>query len=118
MRETLCWYCAKATDGNKCPWAYGKEVDGWTAEETIIDNDGDMTSSYCVIDCPLYEEDYKHITLADLAQLIGKTQGVSIREAKQICKAKGYDLRVCKEQDGGNTYISCYIKAIRLGAGQ
>lgn len=114
MRETLCWDCAKATDGNRCPWAYGKEVDGWTVEETIIDNEGNIARSYLVIACPLYEEDYKQITLEELTQLIGRrSRGVSAREAKQICKDKGYDLRVCREQGDGRTHTMCFIKAIK-----
>lgn len=58
--STLCWKCANATDGRKCPWvAFGTPVKGWTADKTVITYQ-DYTQgtvqqhSYKVHECPLF----------------------------------------------------------------
>lgn len=58
--NTICWLCDNATDGRKCPWvAFGKPVEGWKAEPTIILNHdpyhGTMKQrSFKVLECPLF----------------------------------------------------------------
>lgn len=59
MSETLCWTCTAPGTG-RCSWDRSKgniPVDGWTAERTKILMQGiGYVDSYCVIDCPLYQE--------------------------------------------------------------
>lgn len=55
--ETLCWSCQKAC-GSKCSWSRNfTPVEGWDAEETIV-NAGDLLlQSYRVNACPEFAPD-------------------------------------------------------------
>jgi hypothetical protein len=64
--QQLCWTCKKvfATDMIQCDWlSEHKEVEGWTAKETIHDIiDGVPQKSYSITACPLYEKHtYKRV---------------------------------------------------------
>ena len=54
----LCWKCARATNGNLCPWVKNFiPVPGWEAEPTTIyttSHQGDAIDSYRITKCPLY----------------------------------------------------------------
>lgn len=62
-KHSLCWDCANATKGWKCPWASSKHepVPGWEADSTIVNMriKGVVypTESFCVNACPLFERD-------------------------------------------------------------
>lgn len=57
-RETMCWYCSRATDSS-CPWSESfTPVDGWTAKYDP------KHKSYFVTDCPLFQQ-YENNTLTD-----------------------------------------------------
>lgn len=58
---SLCWSCANATNGSKCPWARSfAPVPGWEAEKTHINGNSKYDKgydSYNVKQCPLYRAD-------------------------------------------------------------
>lgn len=55
--HTLCWDCAKATSQD-CPWAErGQPVEGWRAKKTKLRFSGELSDSYRVFSCPLFERD-------------------------------------------------------------
>lgn len=64
-KRSLCWSCANATNGSKCPWARSfAPVPGWEAEKTQIkgNSKGDRGyESYNVRKCPLYRADREDI---------------------------------------------------------
>ena len=107
-QDNICWECRKATNSRLCPWANGIAVAGWKATPTKILNTGRdgityYTDSYHIEDCPLFEQDYKRVTLFDIADIIGVSRATAQRkrssQLKQLLKEKGYELRVCKEID-------------------
>lgn len=53
--QQLCWTCKKAICG--CNWSkYGKPVDGWDAEPTVIQTGNTVKNSYKIKRCPEYIE--------------------------------------------------------------
>lgn len=61
-KETICWHCENATNGNKCPWANGIPRKDWEAARRDIyyyDYDIDRMrheESYIVLKCPGFKE--------------------------------------------------------------
>lgn len=59
-KDTLCWTCRKS--GGKCLWSRAfLPVPGWKAKPTRIKctakgNDGRMTASFRVDECPEFEK--------------------------------------------------------------
>lgn len=63
MSHSICWDCKNATGG--CSWAdVLKPVEGWTAQETVKDDD----VSYLVKDCPKFVRDAKGFGLFRLSE--------------------------------------------------
>lgn len=55
--DTLCWYCANATNSAKCCWAKDfTPVEGWDAIPRRIKFNDIITDSYIVITCPNFKE--------------------------------------------------------------
>lgn len=49
----LCWSCERACGG--CEWSREfKPVKGWTAEKTVIEDNGEHCETYKIIKCPKY----------------------------------------------------------------
>ncbi|MBE7092996.1 MAG: hypothetical protein E7365_07470 [Clostridiales bacterium] len=79
--DQLCWDCQNAL--GRCPWsARGEEVEGWTAEKTLIPNgcDSEYTESYKITKCPMFIKDEERlpivlpgdrITIKTLATILG-----------------------------------------------
>ena len=60
-KRSLCWSCANATNGRKCPWVRNfTPVLGWEAEKNHVNGNGKGGhgyESYNVRKCPLYWAD-------------------------------------------------------------
>jgi len=51
-----CWTCQNACGG--CSWSRSfKPVEGWTAEKTFLQSNGEYAESYKIIKCPEYIKD-------------------------------------------------------------
>ena len=51
-----CWTCEKCFGG--CSWSRDFiPVEGWTAEETYIPENGEHAKSYKIISCPEYRKE-------------------------------------------------------------
>lgn len=51
--QTLCWKCSNAV--GRCSWSQGfVPVEGWTAEETARECNGNIVASYTVLKCPQF----------------------------------------------------------------
>ena len=51
--QTLCWNCANAV--GKCSWSQDfVPVEGWTAEKTARECNGNIVASYTVLKCPQF----------------------------------------------------------------
>ena len=62
---TLCWDCDNAC-AKGCSWAAeAVPVDGWKAEETVVDK-GRVGRSFMVYDCPQFVPDGTHLKAEDL----------------------------------------------------
>ena len=101
-RITLCWSCAKCTDGNECEWACGVERDDWIIKRTA--------NGIIVIECDGYVADWVSVTLAEFKSITNSKYSsmanLKSDKLKQIAKAAGYRLKI--EQDGRNREF--YIK--------
>ena len=104
MRQlTLCWSCAKCTDGNKCEWAYGIERNDWAIKR-------DDMGGIIVIDCPNYIEDWRWLNTEDIARLLCISERSVFRYGDnkliKLLNDKGYRAKI--DRDEGKRYIYAY----------
>ena len=110
MADTLCWSCKKATcsEGHLCSWATnGIPVKGWVAEKGTLIKISLGTSktkfryeqSYCVQQCPLYEEDSKFYKISqfykELEEKVGchsSPHGMYLKRKLQEYQDLGYKI--------------------------
>lgn len=73
FEHTLCWDCAKATSA-ECPWAEsGTPVPGWKAKKTKLKFSREVSTSFHVKECPLFERDARHGGVDKYVALGGET---------------------------------------------
>lgn len=127
MKEnSLCWSCERATSERLCPWVGGKAVKGWEAEPTVLTHQMNgvqyTTNSYQVKSCPLYKEDYKQVTVVDIAKVLGishyEVRSTSTKTLRAMLKDIGIDLRTERRKylrDGQWLFRRiCYLSLIHI----
>lgn len=102
-RESLCWRCAKCTDGNLCEWADGEPVKGWNAKPTTYKDSGMITRSYKVISCPNYVEAERYeVSIAELCRMckvsISRMNDITRYKLRKALNRRGYTLEYFEEE--------------------
>ena len=118
----LCWSCAKATDGELCPWVKDfTPVKDWTASPTkrllyTRENEEEVwEDTYIITQCPLYLNDDKSREGRPLILIAGQCASGKDYLAKKL--AFNYGLKILKSnttrkkrdnEDNTHTFISTY----------
>ena len=129
-KEQLCWTCARACDGNLCPWANGIPRDDWTAtfkkKNTFKDEHGvqQTIDTYDIHECPAYVNDSKSREKTPLILISGMCASGKDYLVKRITeKYRLYVLKSCttrpmrEANEQTHTFVTNddYVKAVRLG---